>query len=1120
MTQTIKIASINIRGNRSLDRRRLLLNICLEGNFDLIGLQEVTFSECSCLESHYNLISNLGPHKLGTAVLVRRGIPVSRELLDPDGRLISVDVGSFSFMTVYAPSGRGAAEDRNDFLRRTIPAYASTSKLPLILVGDFNCVDELRDRTTQPNAQTRPSRLINLPLTEMTSGLELVDIWKKLKPSESGHTFFYPNGSSRIDRIYSSRDVADNITNVNLKPVSFSDHFSLECTLTCNSLPPRIPKQHSLWKLNTTILVEEAFQLKIVDFINSCSKHPLRERSVADWWENHFKPGIKRIAISYSRQRAQTIRETKLFYQTCIKELVNSDNFDWEEFRELRSLSKSWEENILHGFGVRSRIFEGSETEKATVYHIKRARQNGRNSNITKLTSSNGDTLSSSQDVNDEIVNYFKSIFKERPLPDQQYENIFLDGVKSCLPNCQTLTEPFTSTEIKTALLATKRNKSPGTDGIPNEFYIFFWDLIAPHFLDMFNHVLERDSISQSQGRAAVRLIPKSSGLCGVSGYRPISLLNTDYKLMASVLANRLKRTLSQTVKDFQKGGVPGRLLADNLCLYRDVIQYVDERTNQEQHLDPPGSKFGAAIIGVDLAKAYDLVNRDVLWRIMGAMGYPQSFIRWLNTMYSVADMTILNGPGVAGTIYGVQSVRQGCPLSMHLFVIYIEPMLVRISQTLQGIKFFDKRISVRAMVDDVAIFVSSDSDIIKAGEVLDQFCCWTKAMMNKQKTKALGLGSWRRRTDWPLPWLKSELNLSLLGIKFSSSIEETTTRLWDSSFGHMLGILRESTPRRFTVYQKVNFIKTKVLSRSVYIAQILPCPDKVSLKILNALVKYVWLGHLEKPQRSATFRPPKQGGLGLPNPKMFFKSLFLRPTYNTLISPDSPESSLLRFWMAFPLRKHITNIYNGNSTPVAVIERPNYLKEAVDQIRALIDTNIISPGTKMVHRIIYHHWISGIYGPGKTEIIYPNLDWNFIWKQTAALNNTNVKETMFLFNQRLLPTRVRCHRLDARTDPTCEFCQQDPESDEHLMLHCPRRIDTRTWLERTLHDLGCRTPPMEFIHGHLGPTNNPRTSFTLVAAYIFATWKERRKRKPPTIAEVESIWATIKPTQASPSNH
>ncbi len=100
----------------------------------------------------------------------------------------------------------------------------------------------------------------------------------------------------------------------------------------------------------------------------------------------------------------------------------------------------------------------------------------------------------------------------------------------------------------------------------------------CPYFLDMFNHILERDSLTPSQGQAAIRLILKSSDSCRISEFRPISLLNCDYKIMASVLARRLRQSLPATIGPHQKGGVPGRLIFDNLCLFRDVIQFVDDR--------------------------------------------------------------------------------------------------------------------------------------------------------------------------------------------------------------------------------------------------------------------------------------------------------------------------------------------------------------------------------------------------------------------------------------------------------------------------------------------------------------------------------------------------------------
>jgi hypothetical protein len=156
--------------------------------------------------------------------------------------------------------------------------------------------------------------------------------------------------------------------------------------------------------------------------------------------------------------------------------------------------------------------------------------------------------------------------------------------------------------------------------------------------------------------------------------------------------------------------------------------------------LVPPWDKN--SYLGVHFEKAYDLVNRNVLWKILDVMGYPAIFVRWLQTMYSVADISILNGSEVADTICDIQSIRQGCPLSMHLFALYIEPLLVRLSHVLQGIRVFDQKLTVKAFVDDVTLFLSCDDDVVKAGEVLDLFCQWTRARTNKKKTKALGLGN------------------------------------------------------------------------------------------------------------------------------------------------------------------------------------------------------------------------------------------------------------------------------------------------------------------------------------------------------------------------------------------
>jgi hypothetical protein len=418
-------------------------------------------------------------------------------------------------------------------------------------------------------------------------------------------------------------------------------------------------------------------------------------------------------------------------------------------------------------------------------------------------------------------------------------------------------------------------------------------------------------------------------------------------------------------------------------------------------------------------------------------------------------------------------------------------------------------------MVDDVVIFVSSDDDVIKAGEVLDLFCDWTKAMMNKQKTKILGLGGWTGRTQWPLPWLNSVPILTLLGIPFSTSISETATRVWDSAHGHMLGLMRENCTRPLTLYGRVNFLKTRVLSRAIYIAFVLPCPENVSDKILSACVKFVYNGKsLEKPARCVSFRLSSHGGLSLPHPTLFFKSLFLKNIFNSLVHENTDQSYLLRFWMGFALRRHLPHLYGGNNGPAAVIERPGYLEEPLSQIAMLLDQNILVPTRRLPHRAVYQHWLQPLCGPGKIEELYPNFDWDSIWRQTRKLP-TFVRDTIYLFNHRLLATGARCHRLNISTTDTCNFCQQAAETDVHLMLHCPRRQAISAWLERKLRQHGCTTPPIEFIRGNLGPVRQPRKLFALVAAYIHVTWTERKQgRRVPTEEEIENLWQKLYPKE------
>ncbi len=173
--------------------------------------------------------------------------------------------------------------------------------------------------------------------------------------------------------------------------------------------------------------------------------------------------------------------------------------------------------------------------------------------------------------------------------------------------------------------------------------------------------------------------------------------------------------------------------------------------------------------------------------------------------------------------------MRQGCPLSIHLFAIYIEPLLVRLTNTLGGINLHGERVKDRAYVNDLTVSVSSNTDILRACGAIEEFCTWTHARINKAKTKLLGLGHWAVGEDfpvvgaglqhsvtqaanvsvadredpgsnhapgsitshkrkrgylaktWSVSWINQVSHLRLLGITFTANISQSTKLNWQS---------------------------------------------------------------------------------------------------------------------------------------------------------------------------------------------------------------------------------------------------------------------------------------------------------------------------------------------------
>ena len=162
-------------------------------------------------------------------------------------------------------------------------------------------------------------------------------------------------------------------------------------------------------------------------------------------------------------------------------------------------------------------------------------------------------------------------------------------------------------TEIQQALQTMENGKSPGTAGIPIEFYKEFFELLKKDLQDIFNNVLfEQKITAQTWNQAIISLISKQTEkLNSLKYWRPISLLCTDYKILTKILANRLKQTLPDIISQEQNCSIPQRTIFNNLFLIRDLIKYQKEKKQ----------KF--YLLQVDQEKAFDEIDRPFLFQTM-----------------------------------------------------------------------------------------------------------------------------------------------------------------------------------------------------------------------------------------------------------------------------------------------------------------------------------------------------------------------------------------------------------------------------------------------------------------------------------------------------------------------
>jgi exonuclease III len=601
------------------------------------------------------------------------------------GRAVRVDLSvagrTLAFISIYAPAqpGERRAFFASDDLRRLFPTDASTL---VVLGGDFNCITDDHDQVGgrgpggQEGEASASRREGREQLLTLISSLRLVDAWRESwGPSHRDFTRWDGTGSgARLDRFYVSAELA-----IQWRAASWiggtmplhSDHLPVVLVLTPPGQTPMGPGWRSRWDL--TLADDDTYKAWL-----EAAEATLRAQPLPAGPNPHmqrlqsFKELASELAAKRSREnraedtaamRAAEKREARA--KAGLRRAVSGEQgapargAAWAEYAAAVAASRQLGEQRMAARNSAMATLDQLFGDAPSYFFFQQQRMRAPapptvidslrpapNAPAIDLTQPGAAT---SRAVADLVEAYFSGdsptgVFRSREGPDTQAaRQRLLTHMRSLHSWSAGASEGWEGDgsavegEMRAALRQAARSSGAGADGLPYEFWAAYWHLGAPYLVAAFNEALasDRPDALAPLLLGVIILIHKPGKARDLLlGYRPITLLNTDVRIWAKVLANRLQIPLDELIDPEQTAFIGGREIGDRIHHLRALIAYMQQRHEP------------LWLLLSDLASAYDSVNWGWLEACMGAMGFRGGgHVRWALLLHRGArSAVVLNG--------------------------------------------------------------------------------------------------------------------------------------------------------------------------------------------------------------------------------------------------------------------------------------------------------------------------------------------------------------------------------------------------------------------------------------------------------------------------------------------
>jgi hypothetical protein len=213
--------------------------------------------------------------------------------------------------------------------------------------------------------------------------------------------------------------------------------------------------------------------------------------------------------------------------------------------------------------------------------------------------------------------------------------------------------------------------------------------------------------------------------------------------------------------------------------------------------------------------------------------------------------------------------------------------------------------------LDDINELGEDDNHIVLTDQICRAFEAASGAILNRnRKTVVLGLGSWAGRRDWPLPWLQAVDQAKVLGVVVTPVCTTSVSASWELVVAGVERVLLEWAARRLpTLRRRARALDTFALSKAWYLAQILPMPATVAIRLCRAVSDFLWRGRMEHLAFEELHSPFSEGGLRLSTIDTRAQALAKQACHRL-------AAAHIVYWMGLRLRDHLPALGGGVPTP------------------------------------------------------------------------------------------------------------------------------------------------------------------------------------------------------------